>query len=282
MEAFIDSDSPSSVFMVRMSSGHWTQKLFVEKPYLFLPFLEERKKAGVSEALAVARLFRKHGVRSGSRVLDLCCGIGRMAVPLAEHGYDVVGVDMSPDYVKRARKYAASKHVTRRTKFIVGDYRDIESAISDEKPFRGILSAFTSMGYYGRNVDRRTFELLAKHSARGGIFILDTSNRDWMLRHFERKGYEMAGNVLVLEDRDFDPERSYMVNRWEYFRIVGPHLRPEGVYKVDHRIYGPVDVKELLESTGWAVVSLSADYDGNPIDIMARDKSQMVTVAKRR
>jgi SAM-dependent methyltransferase len=282
VEAFIDSNSPASAIMARRSSGHWTQKLFVEKPYLFLPFLEERKKAGIKEAAAVARLLRKHGVRSGSRILDLCCGIGRMAVPLAKQGYDVVGVDMSPDYVRRARRYAASKNVTRRTKFIVGDYRDIESAISNEKPFRGILSAFTSMGYYGKDADRRTFEVLARHTARGGVFILDTTNRDWILRHFQKRGYEMAGNVLVLEDREFDAERSYMVNRWEYYRIVGPHLRPEGVFKVDHRIYGPADLKELLESAGWAVVSSSADYDGNRIDITAPEKSQIVTVAKRR
>jgi SAM-dependent methyltransferase len=268
--------------MARRSSGHWTQRIFVEKPYLFLPFLEERKMAGIKDAAAIARLFRKHGARSGSRVLDLCCGIGRLAVPLARQGYDVVGVDLSPDYVKRARRYAASKHATRRTKFVVGDYRDIDPAISDEKPFRGVLSAFTSIGYYGKDADRRAFEVLAKRTAKGGIFILDTNNRDWILRHFEKKGYQMAGNVLVLEDREFDAERSYMVNRWEYYRIVGPHLRTEGVYRVDHRIYGPADLRELLESTGWTVVSSSADYDGSPIDIMTQRDSRMVTVARRR
>lgn len=268
--------------MPRRSSAHWTQRLFVEKPYLFLPFLEERKKAGVKEAAALARLLRQHGIRSGSRILDLCCGIGRIAVPLAKQGYDVVGVDMSPDYVKRARRYAASKRVTRRTRFIVGDYRDIASVISSEEPFRGILSAFTSVGYYGREEDRRAFEALAKRTAKGGVFILDTTNRDWILRHFESKGYEMAGDVLVLEDREFDAERSYMVNKWEYLRIVGPHIRPEGVFKVTHRIYGPSDMKDLLESTGWAVVSNSGDYEGSPIDIMAVKGSQMVTIAKRR
>lgn len=267
--------------MVGKKSGHWTQKLFVEKPYLFLPFLEERKKAGVQDAVAVARLFRKYGVRSGSRILDLCSGIGRMAVPLAKQGYDVVGVDISPDYVKRAKRYAASKHATRRTKFVAGDYRDIESAISDEKSFRGILSAFTSIGYYGKEADRKTFEVLSEHTARGGVFILENINRDWLLRHFERRGYQMAGNVLVLEDREFDAERSCMVNRWEYYRVVGPHIRSEGALKVTHRVYGPADMRELLESSGWEVVSTSADYDGNPIDITAPNKSRMVTVAKR-
>jgi len=268
--------------MARRGSGQWTQVLFVDKSYLFLPFLEEKKKAGVGEAASVASLFRRCGIRSGSRILDLCCGIGRIAVPLAKQGYDVIGVDMSPDFIKRARRYAASKHVTRKTKFIVGDYRDIESTLSGEESFRGILSAFTSIGYYGRDVDKEAFEAVARHTAKGGIFILDTINRDWLLRHFEGKGYEMAGNVLVLQDREFDAERSYMLNRWEYYRVVGPHLRSEGVYRVDHRVYGPSDLKELLESAGWAVVSSSADYDGNPIDIALPGKSQMVTVARRR
>src|SRR5207302_9183638 len=42
------------------------------------------------------------------RVLDLGCGTGGHAVPLAQRGYDVVGVDRSPDMLQRAKQRGSS------------------------------------------------------------------------------------------------------------------------------------------------------------------------------
>jgi len=41
---------------------------------------------------------------TGGRVLDLGCGTGRTTGPLADRGYDVVGVDISEEMVARARE----------------------------------------------------------------------------------------------------------------------------------------------------------------------------------
>ena len=267
---------------MRRLSGHWTQKLFVEKPYLYLPFLNARKAAGVKDAKQIAAILRKRGLRGGDRVLDLCCGIGRISVPLAKQRFNVLGVDISPDFIKRAARYAESKQVSSRTKFVVGDYRDIASAIPDDKPLKGIVDTFTSMGYYGKEADRKTFEQLSKRIVKGGVFVVETINRDWLLRHFEGRGWQMAANVLVLEDRRYDSERSYMVNKWTFYRIVGPHIRHEGAFNVDHRIYSPAELKELMELTGWRAVSVSSNFAGDAIDVTSPGSSRMVLVAKRR
>ena len=262
--------------------GHWTHQLFVEKPNLFLPFLAARMKQGRKDATAITLILKRLGLKKGARILDLCCGIGRISVPLAKKGFRVVGVDLSPDYVRRARDLAKANQVSARTKFIVGDYRQIGHTLAKEERFDCILSIFTSIGYYGRETDAATFAQLAKDTSKSGVFIIDTVNRDWLLRHFERKGWEMAGNVLVLEERRFDAERSYMVNKWEYFRVVGANLLSEGIYEVDHRVYSPVELRELLESTGWKVRSISRDFEGGQIDLKLPEGSQIIAVAQRR
>jgi len=262
--------------------GHWTHQLFVEKPYLFLPFLLARKKQGVKEAASIATILKGLGVKRGGRILDLCCGIGRISVPLAKKGFNVVGVDLSPDYIRRARNYAKSKNATARTKFAVGDYRQIGPAIAKEEPFNGILSTFTSTGYYGKEADVSAFSQLAKHTMKGGVFVVETINRDWLVRHFEKRGWQMAGNVLLLEDRRFDAERAYMVNRWEYFRVIGANLIPEGVYEVDHRVYSPTELSEIMESTGWKVRSIARNLEGDQIDLRSSTDSRVVIVAQRR
>ena len=52
--------------------GHWTHQLFVEKPYLFLPFLTARMKQGRKDAVTIASTLKRYGVKRGARVLDLC------------------------------------------------------------------------------------------------------------------------------------------------------------------------------------------------------------------
>jgi len=51
----------------------------------------------------VARLLDVLGLPSGSRVLDVPCGQGRHAHLLAEAGFLVDGVDLSPQLLARAR-----------------------------------------------------------------------------------------------------------------------------------------------------------------------------------
>ena len=45
---------------------------------------------------------------SGERVLELGCGAGHMALELARLGYDVTGIDVSPESIRVAREVAAS------------------------------------------------------------------------------------------------------------------------------------------------------------------------------
>jgi cyclopropane fatty-acyl-phospholipid synthase-like methyltransferase len=56
---------------------------------------------GEEEATFIAK--RLH-LRPGNRVLDAPCGAGRLAFPLAEMGFDVVGVDLRKSFVSRARR----------------------------------------------------------------------------------------------------------------------------------------------------------------------------------
>ena len=57
--------------------------------------------------------------RPPSRIADLGCGTGSLAVLLAERGHDVVGVDLSPRMLDRARAKAAAHGVD--AAFLVGD-----------------------------------------------------------------------------------------------------------------------------------------------------------------
>jgi len=60
--------------------------------------------------------------RSGDKVLDVACGEGRNSVWLAERGCEVLGVDISPLALEKARHLAAKRGVS--VTFVEADIRD--------------------------------------------------------------------------------------------------------------------------------------------------------------
>ncbi len=71
-------------------------------------------------------LWERLDLRPGSRVLDLTCGPGLYAVPLAGRGADVTGVDFGPASIGHARQLAERKGVGDRCRFVEADVRDYE------------------------------------------------------------------------------------------------------------------------------------------------------------
>lgn len=68
------------------------------------------------------RLLMEHLPPAPARVADLGCGTGTLSVLLAAEGYDVHGVDLSPEMVSRARAKAEAAGVAAR--FDNGDAAD--------------------------------------------------------------------------------------------------------------------------------------------------------------
>src|SRR6266542_3005848 len=79
----------------------------------------------------------------GLELLDLACGHGRIANPLAERGVRVTGLDATPFFLELARADAAERGVE--VEYVEGDMRSIPWS----GRFDRVLNWFTSFGYFG-------------------------------------------------------------------------------------------------------------------------------------
>jgi SAM-dependent methyltransferase len=91
---------------------------------------------------AGADLVDRIGIRAGARVLDLGCGDGTTAIPEAERGADVLGVDIAANLVAAGRKQTQERGLDT-IRFEVGDARDL-SWIPDDS-FDTVVSVFGAM-----------------------------------------------------------------------------------------------------------------------------------------
>jgi SAM-dependent methyltransferase len=106
-------------------------------------------------------------------VLDLACGTGNVSEILASHGFEVVGVDISPEMIEAARAKRG------RVEYYVQDMAGLDLG----RKFDLAVCLFDSLNYV-TDPDRlaRGIKRIGQHLNPGGVFIFDI-NTVYALAH---------------------------------------------------------------------------------------------------
>jgi len=259
---------------------HWTEKLFVGHGEIVRREMELQLRKTEGEVGALLRIFSWEEVPSRGRVLDLCCGIGRHSLLLAERDYQVVGVDLSPVLIGRARELARSRGLEDKAEFIEGDMREIGEVLNDYAgSFNAIINMNTSFGYYGEQEDEEVLRQLLELSAPEGVFVIDLGNRDGIIRHFlSRDVQETAEGMIKVTTRTLNLEHSRIENIYEYYEKTGETLKRSAGVKIDHRLYSLHELIELVEKQGW---KYTRSFGGLSLEPCTIDSNRIILVAKK-
>jgi SAM-dependent methyltransferase len=231
----------------------WTRLLFVKHPEVFLPWMESMKAGTPVEIDGLCRIFEKFGIRKEARVLDLASGIGRISIGLAKTGFEVVGIDISPFYLEYAEKWAKNEMVADRVRFYRFDMRDATRQLRKkrEETFDVIINVWTSMGYYGEKEDVRMLRSLRGVTSPGAILVIDTVNRDYLVRNFQEKAISELDGIEWHDSRKLNFENSHMENNWRFYRKTRESLRLLLEVPVSHRVYSLHELNRIITSAGW-------------------------------
>jgi len=242
-------------------ASHWTHRLFVDHAELYLPFLEQAKERAEDEVAALVAIFDELGVPKGGKVLDVACGIGRHSVLLAQKGYRVTAMDLSPLFIYEAKQNAALAGVS--LNFVVGDVLAAQDSVGKFAPYDAVINMFTSHGYYGRDADLDLFAQLHKMAAPDSALVVLTVNRDWVIRHFTEESLAKAGDIRILQRRKLELETSSIINDWEFYSGQDKELELRLKLEMEHRLYSLHELIELVESAGWRYVQSYGRMDGD-------------------
>lgn len=126
----------------------------------------------------VAFLARQLPLPRYHRVLDLCCGYGRHALPLAERGYAVMGMDRDEEAIATARQLAARS--SQPPTYRVADMRELGDLSGS---FDGVINMWQSLSYFDEDTNERVLRDIYSKLTSGGRFIVDLYNRDYFERN---------------------------------------------------------------------------------------------------
>ena len=158
------------------TAAPWWQRIFADGSYLRLwsdPILRRSGPSARSRACSIILQ-----PTPGAAILDLACGQGRIAVPLAQRGYRVTGLDLSEQLLDVARAAADAAGVI--VEWHRADMRDIPAEWAGR--FDYIINIFTAFGYFEDEAEnQRVLAGVARALKPDGRFLIESMNRDGVM-----------------------------------------------------------------------------------------------------
>lgn len=215
-----------------------------------------------AECDLIESVFRKHAQVPVKTILDLGCGTGNHAVPLARRGYRVTGVDVSEEMLTRAREKAAALELPSRCMaptFILGDVRGVEVG----QPFDAVLMMFAVLGYQLTNDDvLAALRTVRRHLSPGGLFVCDVWYGPAVLaiRPAERaKVIPTAdGKLIRAASGVLDTYRHLCEVRYRVWRISGDRVVSETEESHQMRYFFPQELTFLVGLAQLDMTEISA------------------------
>ncbi|MFC1715485.1 class I SAM-dependent DNA methyltransferase [Candidatus Poribacteria bacterium] len=246
---------------------HFSGKLESDMPF----YVEEAKKAG-------------------SPVLELGCGTGRVTIPVAESGIDIVGLDLSEDMLSVARQKISrfSTEAQNRIQLVEGDMRYFSL---DQKfnlimiPFRAFLHIVTPED------QRQALTCIREHLTDDGCLVFNIFDPSLkiitehegslggsMKRQAEFIHPDTGHKILVWDTRKYDITEQTI----EMYFIL-EELDDHG--KMLSKTYIPLflrysyryEMQYLLELCGYKIEALYGDFQRGPF----RHGGEQIWIARR-
>ena len=245
-----------------MTDKSWYKEWFNSPFYHKLYFERDEKEAETF----IRQLIKHLEPATGSRMLDIACGKGRHSKILASLGFDVTGIDISPDSIEWAKQSE-----NERLHFFVHDMR---------LPFWGnyfdyAFNFFTSFGYFKtRREHEDTIRTIASGLKPGSLFVIDYLNAHYAEEHLVHNEVKLIGDT------------SYEIHRWDdeshfYKKITVSDASLQSPLEYTEKVakFSLGDFTDMFSYQGLQVQEVFGDYHFSNYDV--RKTPRLIVIAQK-
>ena len=204
---------------------------------------------------------KKHMTERPILALDLGCGTGKMTLELARRGYDMTGVDYSPDMLGRARENAEAAGFCDNILWLCQDitafelYGTVDFAVCCLDTVNHLTTPSALRACLG---------LVHNYLIPDGIFIFDVNCRGKFRRTYADRAYVIEeGNDVLIWQNDYN-EKSRLCDFYItlFFERYGTYERYEEIQT--ERMYTLRSIKSHLVAAGFEFIGAYSDFSGTP------------------
>lgn len=258
----VTDEPPPRPSLAEGTTAHYGDADYYDESY-------QRHRADVTFYLQTA-------LEHGGPVLELGCGTGRVTLPLARAGIEVVGLDASDEMLQSAHEKLAtqSQDVQARVTLVNADMRAIPRSVAPDRAFRLVICPFNALQHlYSLEDLERCFEGVRRClMPRAGLFGFDVLlpdvralGRNPARRYKLGQVHHPAGDVRYGYEESFDYDPIAQV---QYVAMYFEHpTDPELSFStpLTHRQFFPEELRALLRYNGFEPVARYGSFDREPI-----------------
>jgi len=186
-----------------MSEKEWFAEWFDTSYYHQLYQNRDEEEA----RLFISNLLNLLNLPKTAFLLDLACGKGRHASTLNSFGYKVLGLDLSPNSIQEAQKYANEN-----LSFATHDMREV----LENHQFDAVFNLFTSFGYFDdESENEKVCAAISKMLPPGGKLIIDFMNAQKVIANLVEKEQKMVGEIAFNLERKYDGKHIFKDIRFQ-------------------------------------------------------------------
>ena len=253
----------------------------------------EKEKFGVGELIYDPKIYDKVNPATGEdlefyynlakkqkgKVLELCCGTGRLTIPLKEREINITGLDYTKSMLNEAKKKADKKNLN--IDFILGDMKNLK--LSEDEKFDMIFIPFNSLqNTYTIEDVSKVFSSVSEYLGKDGIFVFDIFNPSIHLmvngekeyHKFKEIGLDDGKNITISEKGKYDSAAQIFRVNWKH-KIGNKEFNE----KLDMRCFFPLEMDLHIRYNNFIVVEKYGDFDYSQFN---SDSMKQIYICKKK
>ncbi|MCD7925737.1 MAG: class I SAM-dependent methyltransferase [Bacteroides sp.] len=198
-----------------------------------------------------------------AKILELCCGTGRLTLPIAKDGYNICGVDYTSSMLRQAKIKAAEAGLE--INFIDADIR----TLNIKEKFDLIFIPFNSIHHLYKNEDLfETLEGIKKHLKQGGLFLFDCFNPNIQYIVESEKEEKVLAEYTTSDGREvlikqtMHYENATQINRIEWHYYINGEFY--SIQNLDMRLFFPQELDSYLKWAGFNIIRKFGSFEEEP------------------
>lgn len=211
-------------------------------------------------------IFSRHGNRKPRLLLDLACGTGSLTVELAKRGYEMIGIDESPDMLNCAAE--KSEGLGNQILWVCQDMRNFELYGTVD----AVICTLDSLNYItGYDDLKSVFRLVENYLNPGGLFIFDI-NTPYKYENVlaDNFFYEIGEDITYVWQSSYYRDRGICAFDLTFFVRENGDLYRRIEEEQEQRAWNPGEIKTALGEAGLRLLSVYDAYTFDP----PREKSE--------
>src|SRR3982751_1039807 len=215
-------------------------------------------------------------------ILELGCGTGRVAIPVAKTGATVIGIDRSESMLARGCKGVRRSRVGSAVQLIRGDIRYLPFA---DKRFPLVMAPYGILqSLLDEKVLAATLKEVNRVLTRNGTFglelVADLPAWEEYSRHTSLRGKRGPNGKPIVLIESVKQDRRNHITRFEQEFVEGRgKTASRKKFTLAFRTLSVPQMVQRLEKAGLEVSALLGDYQGGPWDLRA---DVWIILARRR